>query len=174
MGRGGKMSKVRKMSLIGILTALAVVLSVLEQYVPIQALLPLPGIKLGIANVVTLTALKQIDFKSALSILVVRCCIVALLFGTPVSLAMSLSGGVAALLVMYFLLKKSSLFSLFGVSITGAAFHNIGQVICASIVLQSHYVLAYLPILLISAFLTGTLIALLVGGCLKFLNKIQL
>ncbi len=165
------MSKVRKVSLIGILSTLAVVLAVLEQYVPVQALLPLPGIKLGIANVVTLTALKYLDIKSALSILVVRCSIVALLFGTPVSFAMSMSGGIPALLVMALLLKKERYFSLYAVSIAGAAFHNIGQVLCACVIVRSRYVLGYLPLLLFSAILTGALIAVLANGCLYYLTK---
>ncbi len=162
----------KKISLIGILTALAVVLAVLEQYIPIHSLLPLPGIKLGIANVVTLTALKKLDFKSVLAILLVRCSLVALLFGTPISFAMSLSGGVLSLCVMWLLLRRGNWFSIYGVSITGAAVHNIGQVICASLVLKSVYVFGYLPILLLSAFLTGALIGMLVSGCLRFLNKI--
>ena len=165
------MSRARKLSLIGVLAALAVVLSVLEQFVPVQALLPLPGVKLGIANVVTLTALKYLDFKSALSVLFIRCSIVALLFGNPVSFAMSICGGVFALLSMTFLAKKERHFSLFAVSIAGAAFHNIGQVLCACLILKSKYIIGYLPMLLMSSFLTGALIAVLAKGFLYYLYK---
>ena len=165
------MNVARKISQIGILTSLAVVLAILEQYIPIHFILPLPGIKLGIANVVTLTVLKRIDLKCALLVLLLRCSVVALLFGTPVSFAMSLSGGLLSLIVMYFLLKNNKLFSIFGVSVAGAAGHNIGQVICAIFILRSVYVVAYLPILLLSSFLTGTLIGILAAGCLKSLKK---
>ncbi len=166
------MNYARKISLIGVLTALAIVLAVLEQYIPIHALLPLPGIKLGIANVVTLVALKQLDFKSSLLIVVVRCCVVALLFGTPVSFAMSVSGGLFSWLVMAILNHNEKWFSIFGISIAGATFHNIGQVLCACIILRSYYIIGYLPILLLSAFLTGALNALLASGSLRFFKKI--
>lgn len=171
MGCGDTMRISRKLSLVGILTSLAVVLAVLEQYVPIQLIFPLPGIKLGIANVVTLTALKKLDFKCAFAILVVRCCLVSLLFGTPISLAMSLSGGLLSLCMMWLLLRRKTWFSIYGVSIAGAAMHNIGQVACACVVLKSVYVFGYLPILLVSAFFTGALIGILVSGCFRVLKN---
>lgn len=161
----------KKVSLVGVWAALAVVLAILEQYVPIHAVLPLPGIKLGIANVVSLVVLNKLDFKSALAILFIRCAIVSLLFGTPVSFLMSLSGGLFSLCVMCLLLKGKKFFSVYGVSVAGAACHNIGQVICAAFVLKSVYVVAYLPILLLSSFLTGTLIGVLAAGCLKVFDK---
>ena len=171
MGYGDTMRISKKLSLVGILTALAVVLAVLEQYIPIQLILPLPGIKLGIANTVTLTALKKINFKCAFAILMVRCSLVALLFGTPISLAMSLSGGLLSLCAMWLLLRRQTWFSIYGVSIAGAAMHNVGQVACACVVLKSIYVFGYLPILLFSAFVTGVLIGILVSGCLRILDK---
>lgn len=161
------MTPARKLSYIGILTALAIVLAVLEHYIPLQAILPLPGLKLGIANVVTLTVLIKLDTKSALAILLIRCLLVALLFGTPVSLAMSFSGGILAFFGMVALLKAPKYFSLFGVSIIGAALHNTGQTLCAAVILQSGYVFVYLPALLLGSLLTGILIAVLCKGTLK-------
>ena len=150
------------------LTALAMVLSALEQYFPLQALLPLPGLKLGIANVVTLFALCNLGLGSALFVLLARCFLSALLFGTPVSLVMSLCGGILALFIMAILHYFYETFSLWGISIAGAAMHNIGQTACAAVVLQSVYIFAYLPILLLGAFLTGALIAILCKGLIKY------
>lgn len=154
----------KKVALSGVLTALAIVLSILEQYLPIQLIIPLPGIKLGIANVVTLFALMKLDFKYAAVILILRCCVVSLLFGTPVSWIMSICGGVCALCGMWLLYKLRGWFSLFGISVAGAALHNIGQIVCAMYLMQSLYVAAYLPLLLCSSFLTGFLVAVLTLG----------
>ncbi len=158
------MRYIRKIALIGILTALAIVLSVLEQYVPIQMIIPLPGIKLGISNVITLFALYKFDFKFAAIILFLRCSLVAMLFGTPVSWMMAISGGALALCGMWSLLKARRWVSLFGVSIAGAALHNVGQILCAVILMKSAHIVAYLPLLLCSSILTGSLVAVLTLG----------
>lgn len=165
------MNTTKKVAFVGILAALAIVLSVLEQYVPVRLLIPLPGIKLGVANIVTLFALIRLDFKTTLAILLVRCGVVALLFGTPISFAMSLCGGMLAIGTMWLLLRTENLFSLYGVSVAGAAAHNIGQILCAVCVMQSGYVISYLPVLLISAVITGILIAVPVYGVLRVIKK---
>lgn len=165
------MNTTKKVAYVGILAALAIVLSVLEQYLPVQLLIPLPGIKLGVANIITLFALIRLDFKTALAILLVRCGVVALLFGTPVSLAMSLCGGVLSIGTMWLLLRAENLFSLCGASMAGAATHNMGQILCAVCVMQSGHVISYLPILLISAVITGILIAVPVYGVLRIIKK---
>ncbi len=157
----------KKIALIGVMTSLAVVLAVLEHFVPIQAVIPLPGIKLGIANVVLLTLLIKADFKVAFSVFVLRCAIVALLFGNPVSLAMSLSGGILAIGIMWLLLHYKNCFSLLGVSVAGATMHNIGQILCACIIMRSVHLIAYLPILLVAGILTGLLNAVLTQGVLQ-------
>lgn len=162
------MRTAKKIARLGMLTALAIVLSSLEQYIPLQTLLPLPGLKLGIANVVTLFALYNFGPGSAMFVLLARCFLSSLMFGTPVSLAMSLCGGILALIVMAILHYFEHSFSLWGISIAGAAMHNIGQTACAAVILQSMYIFAYLPILLLGAFLTGALIAVLCKGLLKY------
>ncbi len=151
----------KRISLIGLLSALAIVLSTLEQYVPLQAVVPLPGIKLGIANVITLFILSHFSYKEAMAVLLIRCAVVSMLFGNVTGLAMSLTGGILSLLVMTLLLRFNRLFTIFGVSIAGAACHNIGQILCAVVLLKNVYIAAYLPLLLLSSFVTGSLIAAL-------------
>lgn len=155
------MTTTRKTAYIGLLTALAIVLALLEQFVPIGAVIPLPGIKLGIANVVTLLVLYLWNQKCAWTVALLRCTIVALLFGTPISFAMSVSGAVLSLIIMSFLIKYPKYFSWYGISIAGAAMHNIGQVICACFWMKNTALFAYLPFLLLASVLTGALIAVI-------------
>lgn len=163
-----RMSK--SVALPGVLSALAIVLAVLEQYVPIQLFIPLPGIKLGIANVVMLYALLRLGFSSSVMILLIRCAVAGLLFGSPVSFLMSLTGGLFSICIMWLLLRNRRLFSLCGVSVAGAAAHNVGQIVCAIVVMQSPYVAAYLPVLLFSGIVTGLLIAVLSYGALRLIK----
>lgn len=167
------MKAAKKVALIGIFSALSMVLSILEQFVPIGAIIPLPGVKLGLANLITLSALILVGFPSALTVLVVRCSLTALLFGTPVSFAMSLGGGIIALLGMYAAAQFPRRISIFGISIIGAAGHNIGQTAAAAIVLRSISIFAYLPILLLVSLLTGILIASIVRLLLKHRGAFQ-
>ncbi len=158
------MNKVRKITFLGIISALAIVLAVLERYIPLQVVIPLPGVKLGIANVITLVLLLHFDMKSAFMVLLVRCSVVSLLFGTPIGFLMSLSGGIFALFGMALLLRFEKAFSVYGISIAGAALHSIGQLICAMFWMQSAYILLYLPILLLCGVPAGLLIAAIVSG----------
>ena len=121
--------KTRELTLCAVLAALALALSYMESFFPLALIVPLPGVKLGLANIVTLYALYAIGFPSALAILLVRCTLGALFAGNASALLFSLLGGLSALFVMA-LLSKSKKLSIFGVSIAGAAAHNCGQV-CA-------------------------------------------
>ena len=137
-----------------VLASLALALSYLESFFP--PLLPLPGIKLGLANIVTVYALYTLGAPSALAILVVRCLLGALFAGNVSALIFSLFGGLAAMLVMIALHALPRL-SVYGVSVGGAAAHNCGQVAAALLTLGSRAPLAYLPILLVVSVFTGAL-----------------
>ncbi len=152
-------NSVKTVTLSGILCALALGLSLVDRLIPVAAFIPLPGIKLGLANIVTLFALYFFGAPVAFTILTIRCILGAVFAGSISSLAFSLFGGFLALAVMA-VLRKSRRLSLFGVSIAGAAAHNIGQIIAGSILLGSTAVFAYLPVLLIVAIFTGTAIAI--------------
>ena len=146
----------KKLALCAVLTALALGLSTLENLFPVSLVVPLPGIKLGLANIVTVFALYQLGAAPALGILVARCLLGSLFAGNASALLFSLMGGVGAMLVMIALRRVRGL-SVYGVSIAGAAAHNIGQIGAAMIVLGGTAVLGYLPVLLGVSLLTGTL-----------------
>lgn len=118
--------KTRELTLCAVLSALALALSYMESFFPLALIVPLPGVKLGLANIVTLYALYALGFPSALAILLVRCTLGALFAGNASALLFSLLGGLSALLVMA-LLSRTKKLSIFGVSIAGAAAHNCGR-----------------------------------------------
>lgn len=146
----------KKLALAAVLTALALGLSTLENLFPVSLLVPLPGIKLGLANIVTVFALYRLGAPFALAILVARCLLGAMFAGNVSALLFSLMGGVLAMLVMI-LLRRAKRLSVYGVSIAGAAAHNIGQICAAMLVLGGTAVLGYLPALLGVSLVTGAL-----------------
>ena len=132
--------KAKKITLCGLLTALAVVLSLVERLFPLDAVVPVPGVKLGLANVVTLFALTRVSARDALAVVVCRVAISSLLMGSVTAFLFSLFGGLLSLIVMWALLRAEGTFcSLLGVSVAGAAAHNIGQVIAAVIWMKGLY-----------------------------------
>ena len=146
----------RSIALCAVLTALALGLSTLENLFPVTLIVPLPGVKLGLANIVTVYALYALGASSALAILVVRCLLGSLFAGNASALLFSLLGGLAAMLVMIALHALPRL-SVYGVSVGGAAAHNCGQVAAAMLTLGSAAPLAYLPFLLLVSVFTGAL-----------------
>jgi heptaprenyl diphosphate synthase len=166
---GDDMSKAKKIAFCAVMIALALALSYAERFIPLQLVIPMPGIKLGLANVVTLVALYRLKGRYALAILVPRCILGALFGGGITGLAFSLTGGLLALLVMS-LAKRAPVFSVYGVSVLGAAAHNMGQIFAAMVLLRSVYVAAYLPWLLIAAVVTGILTGAAGHGILKALS----
>ena len=146
----------KKLALCAVLTALALGLSTLESLFPVSVLVPLPGIKLGLANIVTVFALYRLGDIPALAILIARCLLGAMFAGNASALLFSLMGGVLAMLTMSVLRRVRGL-SVYGVSIAGAAAHNIGQICAAMVVLGGTAVLGYLPVLLGVSLITGTL-----------------
>ena len=145
---------IRRLTRCAVLTALALALSVAEGLVPLTVIFPLPGLRLGLANLVTVYALCRLSGREALLILMARCLLGALVGGNLTALAFSLTGGLLALGSMALLLRTDR-FSLFGVSIAGAAAHNTGQIFAAIVVLGSPAPLAYLSPLLLCSLATG-------------------
>lgn len=166
------MTNAKKLTLCAVLTALALALSYAERFLPLQLLVPLPGIKLGLANIVTLVALYLLGGRYAFAVLLPRCILGAVFGGGITGLLFSLTGGVLAMAVMR-LCKNVPLFSVYGVSILGAAAHNIGQIAVAAALLGSAYVFAYLPYLLIVALFTGFAIGTACVGVLHVLKTIR-
>ena len=164
------MEKAKQISLSAVLIALALALSYTERFIPLQLVVPLPGIKLGLANIVTLVALYLFKTRYAFFILIPRCIFGALFGGGITGLMFSLTGGILALLAMA-VLQRIGIFSVYGVSILGAAVHNMGQILVAMVLMNSVYVGAYLPYLLIIAIMTGMITGGMCAGILKILPK---
>ena len=152
------MDKTKKIATYGVMAALAMILSYVEMQLP--AFVAIPGVKLGLTNIVVLVALYKMGYKSALFINIVRIIAGSLLFGTFMSFAFSFTGGMLSTLVMI-LLKKSDKFSAVGVSVAGGITHNIGQILAAMLLLNTKAIIWYLPVLWLSGILSGLLIGLI-------------
>ena len=154
----------RQLTLCGVLTTLALALSVAENQIPLTMAIPIPGIKLGLANIVTVFALYALGPAQAILILLARCTLGALFAGNMNALLFSLMGGLAAMGMMILLCRLRAL-SGSGVSIGGAAAHNCGQIAAAVLTLGNTAPLYYLPILLGVSLFTGAFTGL-VAACL--------
>lgn len=161
----------KRIATLAILISLALVLSVAENWIPL-AFIPVPGVKLGLANIVTLFALCFLDFKNASVVLILRCLLASLFGGGASAFAFSITGGFFALITMY-LCIKSDKFSLAGTSIAGAAMHGVGQIIAAFFMMSTFSVVFYLPFLLITAVFTGALTGTIAHILFKHLKKIS-
>lgn len=162
--------KSNKIASYGLLVALAFILSYIESLFPIPV--PIPGIKIGLANLVVITALYSMGTKEALVLAVIRIIMVGFTFGNPSTMIFSLAGGLLSWLMMT-LLKRSKLFSQVGVSIAGGISHNIGQIVIAIFVVENINIIYYLPVLLISGVITGALIGILASMIIKRVKKFQ-
>ena len=165
--------KTRELTLCAVLAALALALSYMESFFPLALIVPLPGVKLGLANIVTVFALYQLGAAPALCILVARCLLGSLFAGYAAALLCSLLGGVLAMLVMMALTRLRGL-SVYGVSIGGAAAHNIGQMAAALITLGNTAVLGYLPFLLAVSLFTGALTGFVSALLLRAMSHVKL
>lgn len=163
----------KHLALCAVLTALALGLSTLENLFPVSLLVPLPGVKLGLANIVTVFALYELGAVPALIILAARCLLGSLFAGNASALIFSLMGGVLAMLVMI-ALKKIPALSIYGVSIGGAAVHNIGQIGAAMITLGNTMVLGYLPLLLGVSLFTGALTGFVSALLFRAMKNVKL
>ena len=130
-----------------LLVALAMVLSWLESMVPVST--AIPGVKLGLTNLVVIFALYRMSLREAAVISLIRVVLISFTFGNAYAFAYSMAGAVLSLFVMI-IMKKTNLFSTVGVSIAGGVCHNLGQILVAMAVLETGKLILYLPVLLIS------------------------
>ena len=154
----------KQLTLCAMLTALALGLSYLENFFPLTAIVPLPGVKLGLANIVTLFALYALGTVPAWMILIARCFLGAVFAGNLNALIFSIMGGACAMGLMSILSRRGKL-SVYGVSTGGAAAHNCGQIAAAVLTLGNSGPVWYLPFLLGASLFTGML-TVLIGVCL--------
>lgn len=150
------------------LVALAMIFSYVEILIPFS--FGIPGIKLGLANLVVVVGLWIIPPMQVLGILIARIILVAFMFGNMSSLIYSLAGGLLSFCVML-LLKKCKGFSQIGISMAGGVSHNIGQLIVAALVVENLHVFYYAPILLIVGLVTGMLIGVVGKRVCGYLRK---
>ncbi len=145
-------------------TTLALIIFAIESAIP--PLVPIPGIKLGLANIITLVLLRNYCFQDALWVLLARILLASFFFGQALSLLYSIAGGFFCLLAMYLVNRLLQKHFIFLASIVGAIFHNVGQLFVAYLITKVTGVLTYLPFLMLSGILTG----LFTGLCAHFIQ----
>ena len=160
----------QKVAFLGLCTAVALVLAYVEHLLP-PLFAALPGIKLGLPNIVIVFILYRFGLRYAATVSLVRILAVTLLFGNPMTLAYSIAGAVLSLAVMS-LLKKMNFLSTVGVSVAGGVFHNVGQILVAMLLLRTAELGYYLIVLSVTGTISGILIGLC-GGILSYRLKLK-
>ena len=163
--------KTKKVAMLGLSIALAMIMSYIEVLVPLS--FAVPGIKMGLANIVIIFVLYKIGTKEAILVSLIRVFLVSLLFSNVMAMWYSLAGAVLSLGIMW-ILKKTDKFSVVGVSIAGGIMHNVGQIIMAVIVLGTEQIALYLPVLVITGNVTGVVIGIVSGLVINRFKKIRL
>ena len=159
----------KKVARMGVFIALAMIFSYIEVLIPFN--FGIPGVKLGIANIVTVTSLYIFSTGEAFGISVIRIVLMGILFGNGMSLLYSLAGGLLSFLAMW-IGKKINWFSVMGVSVAGGVFHNVGQILAVMLVMKNTMFVAYLPVLFVAGVVTGYLIGLLANKIIELLPHI--
>lgn len=158
-GSENKELTVRKMAILALFIALAILMGYVESLLPLN--FGIPGIKIGLCNIVILSVLLQFSWKEALMVSIARILVIGFLFGNLFSILYSLSGAVLSIAVMSLLLR-SRRFGLLGISAAGGCMHNIGQLLTAKAVLPGLPLLWYTPVLILAGLATGALVAIVV------------
>lgn len=154
----------------GMFTALALIFSYVESLIPFH--IGIPGVKLGLANLVIVVAMYKMNKKQVYLLSVTRVVLAGFMFGNLFSIVYSLAGSLLSLAVMYGLKRKES-FSIMGISMAGGVFHNIGQLIVTMIVLESLNLVYYASVLLSSGLITGIVIGIVSDEIMKRIKKIH-
>ena len=163
--------RTRMLVFVSVLVAQGMILSFIENMLPIPFIAP--GAKLGLANIVTLSAIYLLSFKQASAVVLLRVILTAATFGSLSSFLYSFAGGVFSLLVMAVLIKVfRDEISLMGISVAGAVAHNLGQLFVAAFIIRNILILTYLPILLIVAVPTGIFVGIVAKILIKYLKRV--
>ena len=163
--------KVKTLTISAVLSSLALVIFVLESYIP--PVIPLPGVKLGLANVVILYAMATLGTYPALFVLIIKIFLGNLFAGSALSLVYSLSGGILCFVAEMIMLKKVSKKQIWATSAIGAIFHNIGQIVAAAVILGTGKIVLYLTVLIPIGIVTGIFTGLCASFALKATQKIN-
>ncbi len=163
------LSKPHKLSILAMMTTLALILSYIDSFIIPTVIL---GAKLGLANIITLVVLVLFGLKEVLAILLLRISIMAVLFTSAISFVLSLSAGLVSLFVMYFLLNLfKGKYALISVSIMGAVFHNLTQIIVVVFIFKLEQMVYLLPLLVLVAILTGLIIGILAIILIRLIKR---
>ena len=160
-----------KVSSLGLLAALAMIIGYIESLIPFSLIIP--GMKLGLCNLVIVYVIYRYSIKEALMVSLVRILVIGFLFGNMMSIAFSAGGSIVSIISMG-LLKKTDRFSVCGVSVFGGCAHNIGQLIVALSVIPFRAVLAYMPFLTLAGSVTGMFIGIISMLMIKRLDAIKI
>lgn len=152
----------RRILLLSLFLAVSLILSWVERFIPMPAMIP--GLKIGLANAAILFVLYSCGFGYALMVSAARILLANLLFGSLTGILYSACGALLSLVVMW-LLRRSGRFGIAGISAVGGVFHNIGQILAACLLVGSNAPLAYLPLLVLGGAASGVLIGVC-GGVL--------
>lgn len=158
----------KKLTISALLVALAMIFSYIEVLIPFN--FGIPGIKLGLANLIVVVAMYLLGTRQAFMISMVRIILVAFTFGNLAALLYSIAGGILSFVVMT-LCRRIKGLSVMGVSVAGGVSHNIGQIIVAVLVVENMNLLFYVPVLIIAGVVTGLLIGLVAGLVLPAVKK---
>ncbi|WP_442603346.1 Gx transporter family protein [Paenibacillus sp. KN14-4R] len=163
----------KKVIILAIFAAVAVVLSIVEAMIPVN--FSIPGAKLGLANIMVLTCLYFLNGKDTLTLVILKTLLTAFIFGTFSSFMFSFFGAMASFIVMFVLMKIGrKQLSLIGISIVGGLAHNFGQLAAAMIVLKSSAIFYYLPALMLTGIATGIFVGIAVKYLVTSLSKLSL
>ncbi|TYQ15632.1 UNVERIFIED_CONTAM: heptaprenyl diphosphate synthase [Acetivibrio alkalicellulosi] len=159
------MNRTKKTVVISLLISQALILSIIESWIPVLV----PGVKLGLANIITLIVIVFFGYKEALTVVIIKSLLISMLGGRGIeTFLFSVTGGILSALVMAGLYNvKKDLFSIIGISVTGAVVHNLGQVFIASIVIRDIAIFTLLPVILTM----GCAMGFIVGLAASFLEK---
>ena len=160
----------KRITLVALMAALALIFSYIEVLFPFN--IGIPGVKLGIANLVIIVALYVLGPKYALTINVIRILLAGLLFNGLFGACYAMAGALVSFLVMY-LLKKTDVFSVVGVSIAGGVSHNFGQILLAAIIVETPAIFTYFPVLIFSGIVSGAVIGIVATLIIKRINIIK-
>ena len=166
--------KTKRITTLAIMLSISIVLSIVESTISVAIAIPIPGVKLGLANIVTLIIMYMYGERDAFTIVLLRIVLVGLLRGNIFSITfyLSFSGGMFAYIMMV-IFKNLKVFSPVGVSIMGAFGHSVGQIVMAIFLLKTQELIYYFPLILVLSVITGVLTGLLAQRSLNIMKRIQ-
>ncbi|MCL2397992.1 MAG: Gx transporter family protein [Defluviitaleaceae bacterium] len=159
----------KKIAYLGILSGLAIIIAYIERLFPLP--MPLPGIKLGLANAIVIITLYTMGARAALGISALRILVVGLLFGSVFGIAYGFAGGILSFAAMA-AAKRSDKFGIVGISVFGGVFHNLGQIVIAATIVQTAGLFYYVPALIIAGVITGIAVGYAAGLILSHVQEV--